>query len=357
VITTPSLKILDAIRRSTLNDDVYGEDATTINFEKELAALCGLESAAFVLSGTMANQLALRALLLQPPHAILASHDSHIIHWEAGGIAHLSGAMIQSVKPSNNLYLTLEDIQKYAVVTDDIHKCPTRAISIENTSHGNIVPITELEGIKEWAEHRDIGVHIDGARLWEAMAAKGGLGSLKEFARCCDVLTLDFSKNLAAPLGAMVLGSTELIKRLKHFRKSIGGGMRQAGVLASAAREAVIENFGVNEHNPGGLLRHSHSLARRVANMWVARGGRVSRAVETNMVWLDLKAAGITTDEWNKIGEERGIRLSGKRIVLHHQICETAMKRLEIAMNHVLGGSVHDVQAASITQLPIKGRL
>ncbi|GJC80065.1 alanine racemase TOXG [Colletotrichum liriopes] len=198
--------MLLAIARTTLHDDVYGEDSTTRNFEEDMAKICGHESAAFVLSGTMANQLSLRSLLYQPPHAILADASAHIIHWEAGGIAHLSGAMVQGIRPMNGLYLTLDDVKKHAVITDDVHKCPTQAISIENTCSGVIIPLEELQRIKEWASVHGIAIHMDGARL------------------CCDVLTVDFSKNLGAPMGAMVLGSSELIKRLRRLRKSIGAG-------------------------------------------------------------------------------------------------------------------------------------
>ncbi|KAI8262737.1 u4 u6 small nuclear ribonucleoprotein prp4 [Colletotrichum sp. SAR11_239] len=253
VVTTPSQGMLLAIARTTLHDDVYGEDSTTRNFEEEMARTCGHESAAFVLSGTMANQLAIRSLLHQPPHAVLADASAHIIHWEAGGVAHLSGAMVQGIRPLNGLYLTLEDVKKHAVLTDDVHKCPTQVVSIENTISGVVIPLAELQRIKAWASTHGVAVHMDGARLWEAVSA--GAGALDDFGKCCDVLTLDFSKNLGAPMGAMVLGSSELIRRLKRIRKSIGGGMRQAGVLAAAARQAVVENFGLGNRDTKGVLR------------------------------------------------------------------------------------------------------
>ncbi|GKT42244.1 alanine racemase TOXG [Colletotrichum spaethianum] len=283
----------------------------------------------------MANQLALRSLLHQPPHAILADASAHIIHWEAGGIAHLSGAMVQGIRPKNGLYLTLDDVKKHAVVTDDVHKCPTRAISIENTCSGVIIPLEELQRIKEWASTHDIAIHMDGARLWEAVSA--GAGSLEEFGRCCDVLTMDFSKNLGAPMGAMVLGSSELIKRLRRLRKSIGGGMRQAGVLVAAARQAVVENFGLGPHDSRGVLGISRTLAEEVGRMWTMRGGIVLKPIETNMVWLDLSGCGIEMSEWNEMGRQYGIKLDGKRVVLHHQISELAMKRLGAVMDEVLG--------------------
>ncbi|UQC79880.1 beta-eliminating lyase [Colletotrichum lupini] len=335
VITTPSLTMLTAISQTTLSDDVYAEDATTTAFETSLARTCGHAAAAFVPTGTMANQLALRTLLTQPPHAVLADASAHIIHWEAGGVAHLSGATIQGIRPRNGLYLTLEDVEKHAVVTDDVHKCPTRVVSIENTSSGVVVPLAELQRIRGWTRERGIGVHVDGARLWEAVSA--GAGTLEEFGRCCDVLTLDFSKNLAAPMGAMVLGSSELIKRLRRIRKSIGGGMRQAGVLAAAARQAVLENFGPGNRDSRGVLGRSRAMAAEVGRMWVSRGGVLLKPVETNMVWLDLRGCGVGLERWNEAGRRRGIKLDGKRVVLHHQVGESAMRALGDVMDEVLG--------------------
>ncbi|KXJ97226.1 beta-eliminating lyase, partial [Microdochium bolleyi] len=335
VVTTPSRGMLAAIAHATLNDDVYNEDETTCSFENDIAARCGLEASAFVLSGTMANQLALRTLLLQPPHAVLTDAHSHIVHWEAGGVSFLSGAAVQAIRPRNGRHLTLEDIQEHAVVTDNVHKCPTRVISLENTTSGHVIPLSDLQDIKRWADERGILVHLDGARLWEAVST--GAGSLREWAQCAHLTTLDFSKNLAAPLGAMVVGSREAIRRLKRIRKGLGGGMRQAGVLAAAARQAVHENFGDGATCSRPQLGRSHELARRVAASWVARGGRLLREVETNMVWVDLASAGVRVEQWNALGQRHGIRLDGARIVTHHQICDSALLSLDQVMDDAVG--------------------
>lgn len=134
----------------------------------------------------------------------------------------------------------------------------------------------------------------------------------------------------------MVVGDAELIERLRRIRKSLGGGMRQAGVLAAAARQAVIENFGSEQTESRGVLPRSHDLAKAVGHMWSQRGGKLSREVETNMAWLDLKGAGVEEAEWNAAGRRHGIRLDGKRVVVHHQICDEAMDRLSRAMDDVL---------------------
>jgi len=328
--------MLAAIATTTLHDDVYGEDATTTGLERDMARRCGHEAAAFVPTGTMANQLALRALLDGcPPHGILADARAHILRWEAGGIAHLSGAMVQAVRPRNGRHLTVADVEAHAILADDVHRCPTRAVSIENTAGGAVVPLADLRALKRWAARHGVGVHVDGARLWEAVAA--GAGSLRDFGACADALTLDFSKNLGAPMGAVVVGSAALVGRVRRIRKGIGGGLRQAGVLAAAARQAVEENFGSGLVDERGVLRRSQALARVVGCMWTERGGRLLADVETNIVWLDLRRAGVENSTWNAAGMKHGIRLDGKRVVLHHQINDEALTRLAAVMDDIFG--------------------
>lgn len=182
---------------------------------------------------------------------------------------------------------------------------------------------------------------MDGARLFDAVAATGT--SLRDFAQCADLVTLDFSKNLGAPMGAMVLGSTQAIRRLKRTRKGIGGGMRQAGVLAAAARQAVVENFGLGVVDSVGTLSRSYDIARVVGQRWTERGGRLLRPVQTNMVWVDLKSLGIEEKAWNAVGKRHGIRLDGKRIMVHHQICDEAVVKLQRVINEVLPNVVKSI--------------
>ncbi|OKO90614.1 Alanine racemase TOXG [Penicillium subrubescens] len=325
--------MLTAITTSTLHDDVFREDPTTLSFESHIATLCGHEDGAFVISGTMANQLALRTLLAQPPYAILADTRAHIIHFEGGSVS-MSGAAVQHVRPSNGRFMRLEDIMKKAVISEDVHKCPTQVISIENTAGGSIVPLDEMKRISEWARQHGIKVHLDGARLWEAVAA--GAGSLKDYCTLCDLVCLDFSKNLGAPMGAMVLGSEKVIAQLRRVRKSIGGAMRQCGPLVAAARVAVDEQFGSGVWGSRDTLRRVHDVARRVGEMWIERGGRLLRGVETNQIWVDLEGAGIDARVWNEAGRRHGIKLDGKRIVLHHQISEEAVSKLRDVFCEVL---------------------
>jgi threonine aldolase len=325
--------MLAAIVNTSLRDDVFGEDTTTKEFESDIAARCGIEVGLFTITGTMANQLGLRTLLTQPPHAILANAQAHILINEAGGPAFMSGAMIQAVEPSNGKYLTLEDIEANAVLTNNIHKCPTRVIALENTISGVIMPVSEMVRISQWARKNGIKLHLDGARLFEAVAA--GAGSLRDYCQLVDTVTLDFSKNLGAPMGAMLLGKKELIAQARRIRKSIGGGMRQAGVLSAATRVAVEDMFGTGDCGQAVELRRVHEMARDVGKMWESRGGRITKPVETNQVWIELHALGIKREEWNKIGRSHGINLDGPRLVLHHQVSEEAIQKLGLAFDTV----------------------
>lgn len=327
-MTRPTVTMLQAIVQTTLQDDVYREDSTTSSLEQRMAALTGHEAGAFVLSGTMANILALRTHLTQPPHAVVCDQRSHIMTWEAGGLASICGAMTQAIKPRNGEFLTLEDIQRKAIITDDVHLCPTRVISLENTIAGIIHPLQELRKISRWSQGHELKLHVDGARLWEAVAT--GAGSLRDFGSCSDSLSLDFCKGLGAPMGAMLLGNADFIARARRIRKAMGGGMRQAGVLSAAASAAVDETFGAGVwgRKTGNRLREAHSMASRVASMWIQRGGRLSTRTETNVVWIDLRDVGVDTVEFNRIGEKHGVKLSGKRLVLHYQISEEALQRL-----------------------------
>ncbi|KAI0172063.1 pyridoxal phosphate-dependent transferase [Hypoxylon sp. FL1284] len=332
-MTTPTKAMLEAIQSTTLLDDVFEEDQTTIDLEAHVASLTGKEAGLFVLSGTMGNQVALRSLLTQPPHGVLADHRSHIIRYEAGGVSSLSGAMTTPVAPQNGRHLTLEDVSAHAVLDDDVHGCPTRVISLENSLNGGMLPEPECARIAAFAREHGIRVHCDGARLWEAVAS--GAGSLRAFCRHFDTVSLCFSKGLGAPIGSIIVGPRDLIRHARWVRKSIGGGLRQSGVVAAAARVAVDVTFGRGPDGEGGLLRASHATARRVAGLWEKIGGRLLQPVETNMLWLDLASVGTDADRFARLGRDAGLRLSGGRIVTHYQIGEEAIRRLTTVFERV----------------------
>lgn len=338
--------MLQAIAQTTLMDDVYQEDPTTTEFEEFMADLTGKEDSLLVMSGTMGNQIALRSLLTQPPHAILCHHKSHILNSEAGGCSSLSQAHMQACYPANGQYLTLEDVKRDAVISDNIHVSPTRVISLENTLAGVITPLAEVRRISEFSRANGIKMHLDGARLWEAVAA--GAGSLKEYLDCFDTAQMCFSKGLGAPIGSIIVGPRQVLKHCRWVRKSIGGGIRQAGIIASAARVAVTENFGHGPNGEGGRLRETHHKAKSIEKMWLARGGRVSRPVETNMVLLDLPYSGVPVEVLIRIGKEEGLKLMGGRVVVHLQIVHEAMTRLEKVFDRVL--TVKEANKENVTE-------
>ncbi|KAF8337629.1 pyridoxal phosphate-dependent transferase [Cantharellus anzutake] len=253
-VTTPTPSMLRAMVSSSVGDDVYQEDTTTSSFEQQIAMLLGHEAGLFVSSGTMGNQLALRSLLMRPPHSVLCDYRAHIAVAEAGGASSLSQAMLQLVVPKNGIYATLEDIKDSITLSDDIHTSPTKVISLENPLGGSILPLMEIQKISSFARQHGVKLHLDGARLWNAVAA--GAGTLEEYGRCFDTVSVCFSKGLGAPIGSILVGNEELIRYARWVRKSIGGGMRQVGLIVAAARAAYEDVF------PTGLLeshdRHLH---------------------------------------------------------------------------------------------------
>lgn len=155
-------------------------------------------------------------------------------------------------------------------------------------------------------------------------AVAAGAGSLREYAACFDTVSLCFSKGLGAPVGSILVGDTATLRIARHIRKAIGGGLRQPGLITAAARVAVEETFGKGPNGEGGLLKHSHATAKRIETIWRALGGATKVPVDTNIVWLDLKTAGIAMARFNEIGKEEGLKLMGERLVVHYQIYQNA---------------------------------
>ena len=354
VVTTPTSRMLSAIASTSLLDDVFQQDPTTLGLEKFVAELTGKEAALLVLSGTMGNQVAIRAHLQGPPHSVVSDYRSHIVQHEAGGVSSLCQAMVLPVDPSNGTYLTLEDVKGKAQLGSDVHTCPTKLISLENTLAGVVMPLEECQRISVWARENGIGMHLDGARLWEAAAAGGEtleeqVTMLKEYCKCFDTISLCFSKGLGAPIGSIVVfSSPELRERARHVRKSIGGGLRQAGVVSAAARVSVEDTF------LGGKLRVCHERAKRVRDMWESMGGKVVNPVETNMAWIDIEAAGISKTDFIALGQKAGLRFMGGRLVCHYQIGDEALQRLSSVFESVLKGKTLEANGGAENMPPEK---
>lgn len=295
-----------------------------------MATLLGHKASLFLLSGTIGNQIGIRALLTQPPHSVLCDHRAHISYLEAGGIAMLSGALVNGIVPSNGDYLRLEDIQKRVVLGEEVHSCPTKVISLENTLRGIITPLSEIQRISQFAKDNGIKMHLDGARLWEVAAA--GAGSLSEFGMCFDSVTLCLFKGLGAPMGSILVGSRDFIKRAKWIRQAIGGSLRQAGVITAAAQRAVDSNF----LDGGRKLQRTHTIAKRIAEKWESLGGKLQHPVMTNMLWLDLESAGVDVVKLREMAKDRGLKLTRGRVVVHCQIADEAVERLEGLLTEIM---------------------
>ncbi|KAF8604716.1 l-allo-threonine aldolase [Ceratobasidium sp. AG-I] len=340
-VTSPTASMLQAMINSAVGDDVYNEDETTADLEKYVAELLGHEAAIFVPSGTAGNQIALRVHLTQPPHSVLCHVRSHINQYEAGGVATLSQAMIQPVWPKSTPNLTLSDIQREVILGSDIHSAPTRVIALENTYGGTILPLSEVQRISSFARSHDIRIHCDGARLWNAVAA--GAGSLKEYGEAFDSLSMCFSKGIGAPVGSVLVGSRVFIERARWVRKSIGGGMRQMGVIAGAARAALDEVFPKK-------MAATHEVAKDLERHLSSLGLKTALPVDTNMIFIDLEAAGLANEWLVEEAKAAGIRLGyGGRIVIHHQISPEAVQKLKdvlsaVVKRHQEGGYKESVQ-------------
>ncbi|KAK2686645.1 hypothetical protein QWA68_015261 [Fusarium oxysporum] len=319
-ITVPTAAMLEAIKSCSLGDDVFEEDLTTQSLEAYVSERTGKEAGLFVLSGTMGNQLAIRYLLTQPPYSVLCDHRAHIFTYEAGGIASLSWAQINPVIPRNDRYLVLGDVMANVTLDDDVHGCPTRIISLENTLNGMLMPLAEIRRISKFARKHNVMMHCDGARLWEAVVS--GAGSLPEFCSYFDTVSLCLSKGLGAPVGSVLIGPETTLKHARWVRKSIGGGLRQSGVVTSAGRVAIDQTFGKSSTGLDGLLTQSHRMGEKVNALWASMGGKTTNPTETNMVWLDLESAGCSRNNFISYGAEVGLRFMSNRLVIHYQVAQ-----------------------------------
>lgn len=315
--------MLKAMLSASQGDDVYEEDADMENLQARVAKIAGMEAGAFMPSGTMSNQIAIRCHLYQPPHSILCDHRAHVYTCEAAGLAVLSQAMVSPVAPSNGVYLTLEDIQAQIIDYDDIHVAPTKLISLENTLGGSIMPIEEIKRISEYARAKGIGMHLDGARLWHASVATGV--DMAEYGKYFDTISLCLSKGMGAPIGSILVGPAELIRKAKWIRKQQGGGLRQSGLLAAAANVALDEVW--------PTMATTHARAQRTAQFLTDNYGiKFEIPVDTNFMFLDTERSGLDLMIFLEEGEKRGLKLLDNRLVFHYQISDQAIELLKEAI-------------------------
>lgn len=283
-VTRPSAKMRKAMAEAEVGDDVYGEDPTVNRLEARAAEVFGREAGLFFPTGSMANQVALR-LHTRPGEEIVCEARAHVLDWEMGSAAVFSGCTLRTVRAERGI-LTW-DLVRGAIFRDMAFHTPTGLLCVENTHNmagGTVTPIATGREICERAHGMGLPVHLDGARVFNAAAALGV--SVKDLAAGFDTIMFSLSKGLGAPVGSMLVGSAEAMQRARNFRKAMGGGMRQAGVIAAAGLIAL-------EEMPA-RLGEDHANARVLADA-VAKHQTAEidlGTVQTNIVIFSLRQDG-----------------------------------------------------------------
>ena len=316
-VTQPTPAMRAAISTAEVGDDVYGEDPTTNRLQEVAAEMLGMESALFVPSGTMANQIGI-GIHTRPGDVVLAGQYAHILLFEGGAAAALSSVQIQTIGGSG--LFSPDDVAAAAAI-DDIHCAPTTLLALENThnmSGGRVWPLDRLADAVAAARERGMATHLDGARLFNAAIASGV--AVAEYASHFDTVAFCLSKGLGAPVGSLLCGRAEHIARADRARKRLGGGMRQVGFLAAAGLHAL-------EHHVERLAE-DHDNARRLAKGLAGIGIEVEGAPETNIVMFSAANAAALSRTLQK----RGVLVSAMtarriRAVTHLDVDAAAIDR------------------------------
>ncbi|MFD1707171.1 low-specificity L-threonine aldolase [Siminovitchia sediminis] len=289
-VTQPTEKMRDAMRNAVVGDDVYGEDPTINRLEQLAAEMVGKEAALFVTSGTQGNQVAVLSHTARGDEVILGA-KSHIFYYETGGLAAIAGVQPRTIQEVNGQMPVHEIVA--AIREDDIHCPQTALICLENThadSGGLILPLPYMKKVYEVSRNYQIPVHLDGARLFNAAV---GLGvDVKEITKYVDSVQFCLSKGLSAPMGSILAGSKKFIDESRKWRKMLGGGLRQAGVVAAAGIVALEEMV--------DRLKEDHLHARSLAEGLAQIEGIAVNAegVETNIIMFSVEELGMTSNEF-----------------------------------------------------------
>ena len=331
-VTRPTPAMRRAMYEAEVGDDVFGEDPTVNALEERAAEIVGKEAAILIPSGTMGNQVAI-AVHTSPGHEVVCEEHSHVVLYEMGMLARLSGCVARSIATPDGI-LTWDSIRPRTRGSSD-HFRGTGLIEIENTHNyagGRVYPPETLEDIAAHARAAGIPVHMDGARVFHAAAALGT--SVARVAASADSLTFCLSKGLGAPVGSLLTGSRAFIDEARLARKALGGGMRQAGVLAAAGLVAL-------DQSPANIPA-VHADARFLAESLAAIPGIAidPAAVETNIVFFDISGTGLSNAEFLGSLRAAGVLALGLapgriRMVTHQDLgrsdCEAAVAAIKRA--------------------------
>lgn len=240
-VTKPSSGMLEFMMKASVGDMIFGEDPAVNELEQMAADMFGMEAALFCPSGTMTNQIAIKAHT-SPGDEVICSRMAHIYQFEAGGVAFNSGASVALIDSENGTF-TAEDVIQHINNPEDWHKAFTRLVEVENTVNrgaGACWDFRDLKRIRELCDSRNLGYHLDGARLFNAMAADGS--KPEAYGALFDSISICLSKGLGAPVGSVLIGKREIIRQGTRIRKVLGGAMRQAGYIAAAGIYALKNN-------------------------------------------------------------------------------------------------------------------
>ncbi len=279
-VTRPTAAMRRAIASAEVGDDVYGEDPTVNRLEAVAAERLGKDAALFLPSGTMGNQVAIRCHT-EPGDEVIVEGGAHPFHYEAGGAALISGVLLRRI-PGDGGVIDPVDLRAQ-LHAGDVHYAPQRLVSVEDTSNrggGSVWPLQRLDDVAALAHAHGAATHMDGARLFNAVVASGIPAARR--AQAYDTVTFCLSKGLGAPVGSLLCGHRDVIDKARRVRKALGGGMRQAGILAAAGLYAL-------EHHVERLAE-DHRRAAALADGLVALGLTVTPP-QTNMVYLDVADA------------------------------------------------------------------
>jgi threonine aldolase len=314
-VTRPTAGMLGAMMKAKVGDDVFGEDSSINELENMSAEMFGMEAGLFCPSGTMTNQIAIKCHT-QPGDEVICDESSHVYQYEGGGIAFNSGASVKLLYGDRGR-ITAEQVIA-AINPDDPHRAHTSLVCLENTSNrggGSCYDFAEIKKMQTLCNEKGLGFHLDGARLWNALVAKNE--TAKQYGEAFDSISICLSKSLGCPVGSVLLGKKDLIKKARRIRKAFGGGMRQAGFIAAAGIYALQNNI--------DRLAEDHKHAKQIAETIVKKAfTKFVLPVETNIIIFEL-TDGMTAPELvSKLKEHNilGYAISPNRVrlVLHLDI-------------------------------------
>ena len=337
-LTRPTAEMRAAMAAAEVGDDVYGEDPTINRLEARAAEIFGREAALYVPTGTMGNQIAIR-LHTRPGQEIVCESRSHILDWEMATAASFSGCLIRPVVAPRGV-LTWAHIEPVIFAKGSTFRAATGLIEVENTANlagGSVTPLPVLEEIWAGAKKRGLPVHLDGARIFNAATTLGGdvFANVRTLTSGFDTIMFCLSKGLCAPVGSMVVGSKDAIAEARVYRKALGGGMRQAGILAAAGLIA-LEKMPLRLHEDHANAR---MLAETLAGLPEVEIDPATS--ETNIVIFSLRTR--TAAEVTAAFKSHGVLMSSVgpksvRLVTHHDADAAACKRAAEVLKTVLGG-------------------